>query len=49
MVHKNGVTGDAIFDIPVIVESQLCDLLASATARAGCIGFQLPNTVVAHS
>ncbi len=48
MAHKNGATGDAIFDTPVIVENQLCGLPVSSNALAGCIGFQLPNTAVAH-
>ena len=49
MADKNGATKDAIFDTPVIVGNQPCGLAVSANALAGCIGFQLPNTAVAHS
>ena len=48
MAHKNGATGDAIFDTPVIVGNQPYGLPVSANALAGRIDFQLPNTAVTH-
>lgn len=48
MARKNGVTSDTIFGTLVIVGNQSCGFPVLPNELAGHIGFQLPNTAVAH-